>query len=132
MQLLDLYDYAEKHNITVCSFNMPKSECMSVMVDNRCFIGIDPFELKSNYDEKAKLAHEIGHCATCSFYNEFAACDIRAKHERRADKWAIKKLVPKDELIQACKDWCRNNYELAEHFGVPQWFIEKAIAFYFD
>lgn len=132
MRLSNLYEYAEKQNINICSANMPKSESMSVMVGGEYFIGIDPFSLKSSSEEKVKLAHEIGHCETGSFYNVYAAYDLRAKHERRADKWAIKKLVPKDELIQACKDWCKNSYELAEHFGVPQWFMDKALKFYFE
>ncbi|MCI7650223.1 MAG: hypothetical protein SO436_09695 [Oscillospiraceae bacterium] len=47
------------------------------------------------------MAHELGHCITGSFYNVYAVCDLRAKHERRADKWAIKKLVPRDKLKNA-------------------------------
>ena len=132
MTLNQLYDIAEKDNITVFSFQMEENESVSLLHDNKCFVAIDPFRLKSSYDEKAKLAHEIGHCETGAFYNQYSPFDIRSRHEYRADKWAIKKLVPKDELIKAIKDGCENSYELSEHFGVPQWFMDKALAFYFS
>ena len=36
-----------------------------------------------------KLAHELGHCCTGSFYNQWATADCRRRHENVADKWAI-------------------------------------------
>lgn len=131
MQLSDLYEYAEEQNINICSADMPKSESMSVMVDGDCYIGIDPFALKSSSEEKVKLAHEIGHCETGAFYNQYSPFDIRSRHEYRADKWAIKKLIPEDEISKAFADGCRNSYELSEYFSVPQWFMDKALKFYF-
>lgn len=132
MRLSDLYEYADNCGIPVISFEMPESESISMSIDGQCYVGIDPYRLRDTCDEKVKLAHELGHCETGAFYNEYSAYDVRSKHEHTAEKWAIKKLVPKDELIQACKNWCTNSFELAEHFGVPQWFIDKAIALYFD
>ena len=78
-----------------------------------------------------KLAHELGHCETGAFYNEYSKFDIRAKHERRANKWAIKKLIPEDELKEACT-FCYNRYELAEHFGVTEDFMQKALDYYIN
>ena len=132
MTLTHLYSIAEQENIAVFSFQTEESESMSLLHNGKCFIAINPMKLHNEADEKVKLAHEIGHCATCSFYNEFAACDIRAKHERRVDKWAIKKLVPKEELIAAVKDGCTNRYELSEYFELPEDFIQKALDYYFS
>ena len=128
--LVELYDYAEKQNIEVISLATRKTQCMSVIdEDGDCGIGINPFMLKSEADEKVKLAHELGHCETVAFYNEYATCDIREKHERRADKWAIKKLIPEDELKEACK-YCTNRWELSQHFGVTEDFMQKTIDYY--
>lgn len=81
-------------------------------------------------DETVKLAHELGHCETGSFYSRTAALDLRQKHENRADRWAIKKLVPKDELEEAVSRGCCEAWELAEHFGVTEPFIRKAVEYY--
>ena len=81
-------------------------------------------------DEKVKLAHELGHCETGSFYNRYAARDIRQKYENRANKWAYKKLVPQDELAEACLQGYREPWELAEYFGVTEFFLRNALEFY--
>ena len=81
-------------------------------------------------DEKVKLAHELGHCETGSFYNRYAARDIRQKYENRANKWAYKKLVPQDELAEACLQGYREPWELAEYFGVTEDFLRGALKYY--
>lgn len=129
MVLNDLYAFAEQQNIDVDCIRLKTMQCVTVQLDGTNCIFIDPFQLESNIDEKIKLAHELGHCATGSFYNEYSSLDIRAKHERRADKWAIKKLIPEDELKKALT-FCINRYELSEHFGVPEDFMQKALDYY--
>ena len=131
MNLCELYDYADDNNIPIISFEMPLSESMSVLQNGNCYVGMDPMKLQSETEEKEKLAHELGHCVTGEFYNRYAACDIREKHERRANIWSIKKLVPKDELLKALDDcFCTNRFELAEHFGVSEDFMQMALDYY--
>ena len=89
-----------------------------------------PWKLPTIADELVRLGHELGHCETGSFYNRWAVMDIRQKHENRADKWAIKKLVPKDELDAAIADGRIELWELAELFGVTESFMLKALCWY--
>ena len=131
MTLTELYDISESENVPVYSFQMNECESISVLQDGNCFVAIDPMKLQSETEEKEKLSHELGHCATGAFYNRYAACDIREKHERRANIWSIKKLVPKDELLKAVDDcFCANRFELAEHFGVSEDFMQMALDYY--
>lgn len=131
MQIEELYEYAESHNIDVDWFLLNKLEAFSLpFEDGTCAIAIDPSKLKSSADEKVKLGHELGHCETGSFYNRYSPYDVVARHERRADKWEIKKLVPKDELDAAVANGRTELWELAEFFGVTEDFIKKAVVFY--
>ena len=110
---------------------MDHREAISLQApDGSCFIAIDPFALQSVADEKIKLAHELGHCETGSFYNEYSPLDIRQKHENRAKRWAIKKLLPKQELSEAVENGFCELWELAELFDLPEPFIKEAIAYY--
>lgn len=129
MTLTNLYNIAECDNIMVYSYDLDIFNSLSLICDGISYIAIDPFKIESESDEKVKLAHELGHCETGAFYNEYATCDVRTKHERTADKWAIKKLIPEDELKEACK-FCTNRWELSEHFGVTEDFMQKAIDYY--
>ena len=133
MTLTEIYNIAEQDGIDIYSFQMNECESMSVLQNGDCFIAIDPFKLHSETDEKIKIAHEIGHCETGAFYNEYATCDIREKHERRANIWAIKKLVPKDKLIKAIQSgFGENRWELSEFFGVTEDLVQFALEYYFS
>lgn len=129
--LQELYRYAEKENITVDSFNLNSREALSIMdEDGRCHVAIDRSKLSGEADERAKLAHELGHCATGAFYNRFSPCQCRKRMENKADKWAVKQVVPVDELDSAVAGGCENLWELAEYFGIPEPLMKKAVCWY--
>ncbi len=129
--LIGLYDYAEQRAVGVYWFTMDRAESLSFMdSDGDCYIAMDPWHLGTLAEEKTKLAHELGHCETGSFYNEYAALDVRQKHENRANRWACKKLIPEDELKKAVQKGYQEPWQLAEYFDVTEELIRKAICWY--
>lgn len=129
-QLKQLYRYAEKRNIEVSSFSLPETASMSLRSpDGACYIAIDP-RLPSESAERVHLSHELGHCLTGSFYNRYAPQDLRQKHENRADKWAIRKLIPAAELDDAVAAGHTQLWDLADYFGVTEAFMRKAVSLY--
>ena len=128
---LQLYRAAEHNGITVDCFELRSREALSYMdEDGNCYIAIDPFKLTGDLDEKMKLAHELGHCITGSFYNRYSPYDLRQRAENRADKWAIKQLVPKDELDKQVLDGRTEIWDLADYFDVSVEFMIKALHWY--
>lgn len=131
METTNLFEIADENNIHIIYVSLPLTKCLSTESGkDNYYIGIDPACITSSADEKVKLAHDIGHCITGSFYNRYSPLDLRSKHECTANVWAIKKLVPKDELIKVMRNGCEDVWELAEHFGVTDDFIQKALNFY--
>ena len=131
MDVLRLYDLAKQQNIDVIECPLPENGSLSVMDEaGNCFIGIDESVLDGDALERVHLGHELGHCLTGSFYSIHTAVDSRQRHENRADKWAVKKLIPVDELDNAVADGCTELWELAERFGVTEQFMCKAICYY--
>lgn len=131
MEILALYDMAKQQNIEVIQHPMKGNGSISIMLDDGdCYIGMDRSVQDGGIQERVHLGHELGHCATGSFYNIHAAIDCRQRHENRADKWAITHLIPVDDLDQAVADGYTEIWELAEHFGVTEDFMRKAVCFY--
>lgn len=130
IELDDLYDYANENGIETEYRNMRYVPALSVVIDGEMCVVINPVMISSSADEKVKLAHEIGHCTAGGFYDKLSPWDVVARCENRANKWAIKKLVPKDELETAIKRGNMNLWELSEKFNVTEGFIKKAISFY--
>ncbi len=93
-------------------------------------IFFDSEKLETTAEEAVTVAHEAGHIMTGSTHYVNSPYDLIRRHEYRANKWAIKKLVPKDELDLAVKRGLREIWELAEYFNVTEKFMELAVSYY--
>lgn len=130
-QVPALYDLAKQKDIAVLDFPMEHSGSMSVMTeDGTCCIGMDPSVKDGGVQERVHLSHELGHCVTGSFYNIHAAIDCRGRHENRANKWAIRRLIPVAELDDAIAEGHTELWDLADWFGVTEPLIRKAVCLY--
>lgn len=129
-ELRELYQYAQENGIVVDCFPLEKREALSLLDGGESSIAIDPLKLKSYSDERTKLAHEIGHCATGTFYNCYTPYGVRQKFENQANKWAIRFLIPVEDLDAAIADGYTEIWSLAEHFGITEELMQKAVCWY--
>ena len=127
MTLLDLYNRADAQGIEVD--DVPMRSLTSVSFPQG-WIALDTAKMQTTAEHKSILAHELGHVETGSFYNIYSPFDLRAKQEQRADKAAIKMLVPFKRLLSAMCSGCREVWQLAEYFDVTEELINKALALY--
>ncbi len=133
MEYTNLYNIAEESGIRIDEFELCAAlPAMSIKCGKNYAIAIDTSQLTTLPHRKTALAHELGHCMTDAFYNERNILDLYSRQEYRADKWAIKKLLPKSEVERAIKGGCHEVWELAEKFDVTEQLIRKAIWLYFD
>ena len=131
MDVPELYQLAAKQNISVLTYPLAYNGSLSLQSeDGRCTIAMDQTVQDGAVLERVHLAHELGHCLTGSFYNIHATLDRRQRHENRADKWAIRSLIPVDDLDDAIASGCTELWALADHFGVTEPFMKKAICLY--
>lgn len=125
----DLLRFAEDAGIEVFETHVPANGSCSVD-DEGCYaIGIDSSPCTEAV-RRVRLAHEIGHCVRGEFYNIFSPFDVREKHERKADEWAIRKLIPRYAFMRAVRRGCTEPYQIAEEFGVTVPFAVKVMRFY--
>lgn len=129
MELNEIYNECERCNVDVYYYPFNHTKAISLPDGT---IAIDVDKIENSIEEKEIVAHELGHINTGSFYNVYTRLDVIGKHERRAEKWAIKKLVPENELNEAIQNGIIEPWELAEYFDVSEMFIKKAIELYFN
>lgn len=123
MTALDLYNLAERDNIEIIDCpSLSRDGVSALLADGSCVIG-----LKTH--KTGVLAHELGHCETLSFYDATSPYSIRGKAETKAQKWAIRHVIPKDELERLIESE-RSLWEIAEHFDVDARMIISAICLY--
>ena len=133
MALNDLYEYADEHDITVVESHCPECKALSMLSPNgNCYIGIDHKAIKTEREERQYLAHDIGHCIKGAFYNPYSPFSLIEQQEYRANKWAINKLLPKDEMEEAMEQGYEELWELSEYFDVSEDMVKFAFWVYFD
>lgn len=120
-----LIEYADSEEIPIYYGRLPHTQSLSIYSNEKCYIAIDPMEIKSAADGKVKLAHELGHCETCSFYSRSSPADVLERHEHRADKWAVHHLIPLEEYQEAISKGYTEVWQLAEYFDVTEDFIRR-------
>ena len=122
----DLIEEAEEAGYEVIAADLRENGSCSVMLeDGECVIGLD-VGVHTELERRVMIAHELGHCITGSFYNIYAVDDVRGKHERRADEWAVRRLIPRRAFLRAVRRGAREAWQIAEEFGVTVRFAEKA------
>ena len=126
-----LYQESDDAEIDVIWMPLRVDQSMAVQIeDGSCIIGMDPWKLKTVADEVTSLGHELGHCKTGSFYDPSAKFDLKKKHENRADRWAIKRLVPLNDFDTAIATGHVELWDLADYFNVTEDFMKKAVCLY--
>ena len=129
----ELYNVAENNSISVVSTKCPNCKALSMLSPSgKCYIGMDYRAIKTEREERQYLAHDIGHCVKGAFYNPYSPFSLIEQQEYRANKWAIKKLAPKDELEQAIKEGNEEIWQLAEYFDITDDMVRFAYWVYLD
>lgn len=90
----------------------------------------DGDRLRTTAQQLSATLHEAGHYATGTTHALTSPWDLKAKHEVKADKWAVKRALSADELDAAVADGHTQLWDLAEHFGVTEDFMRKAVCWY--
>lgn len=127
---LALYDELQQHGINFYLWDMGEDQAATVCVDGRYGVFMDFDNIRSSAEEAVLVAHEGGHILTGSLHCVGSPYEIVEQHENRADKWAISRLVGKEELETAVNAGHTELWDLAELFGVTEDFMRKAVCWY--
>lgn len=124
-----LYTEADQNGLQIYHFPMRSITAISTPDGT---VAMDVDKLQDRREEARVLAHEMGHCATGYFYTVNTPLCIRGRCEERAERWAIKRLVPLAELTQVLDAGLTEAHELADYFEVPEDFIVQCVRYYRD
>lgn len=130
-KLYDIYRELYDNGIFLFDTTLPFSDAAVIELDGTYGMFVDTSKLETFAAESVAVAHEAGHIFTGSTHNVCSPYAIIAQHETRANRWAIKKLLPFDELKEVMESGITQRYELAEHFGVTEDFVQSAFNYYF-
>lgn len=132
VELNTLYEDIRTQQVVLYTYDVGEETSVTIELNNRYAIFLDPFRVESIPEMKRILAHELGHCATGCTHKVSSPLDLVEKHEYKANRWAIEQYIPFDALRDAIKQGYAERWQLAEYFDMPESFIQRALNFYFS
>lgn len=102
MELISLYNIAEKENIKIYDWQIEDIDGMYLNYENINAIALNYDRLGTYVEEKCTLAEELGHYYMDATYP--ASCTDKVlihKQEYRAKKWSYYALIPFEKLKSA-------------------------------
>lgn len=107
--------------------NSDDDSLLGLYCDNTIALSSD---MQSESQKTCVLAEELGHHHTTVGNILDQTVTLNRKQELRARMWAYNRLIGISGIVKAYKAGCRSQYEVAEHLGVSEDFLQKAIDAY--
>jgi hypothetical protein len=123
-------EIAKKNNIAMIDYPFKDLKACSVESGNKYYIGINEKLFETRAGRNTAKVHELGHCMTGALYCSHSPLFTQEKCEAKANRWAIRKFVPKQTLI----DYFKKGYqmwEIAEEMELTEEFLWQAYYHYF-
>lgn len=125
----DFRAIAERNGVEIVTFQLPSVSSMSTEVNGQCFIGLDNSRHITYAEEQSRIGHELGHCLYGGFYSRSSPFDVVERHEVRADRWYIKRAIPRKTLFQLLKQGY-DAWEIAEQLNTTEEYVRRAYYYY--
>ncbi|MCT1577570.1 ImmA/IrrE family metallo-endopeptidase [Oceanobacillus kimchii] len=86
--------------------------------------------LDTDAEKTSIFAEEMGHHFTSHGNITNLSVLKNRKQEHIARRWAVKKLIPLNKLVDAYKNFCISKHEIAEYLNVTEHFLDMGISYY--
>lgn len=129
-KIISLYKELNDAGVRFYHWDMDDLQAATIEQEGRYGVFMDFGNIRTGAEELVVVAHEGGHICTGATHRVDSPYDLVEKHEYKADKWAVQRLIPEEQLDEAVADGCTELWQLAEHFGVTEEFMKKAVCWY--
>lgn len=124
---LSLYDELNGAGVRFYHWDLGEERAATMEMGGRYAVFMDFSNIPTAADELVTVAHEGGHVSTGTTHRVSSPYDLVSKHEYKADKWAVQRLIPAEALDRAVADGYTDLYALADYFNVTVPFMKKAV-----
>lgn len=108
---------------------LPEVRSLAMAVGNSGVVGLDNSRAMTLAEEQTRLGHELGHCLYGGFYRRQDPFDLVERHEVRADRWYIKRAIPRRTLFRLLKQGY-DAWEIAELLNTTEEYVRRAYYYY--
>lgn len=129
-KLLRMYRKLSADGVHLYSWDMGNEKATTLELNGQYAIFMDFDNIENTAEETTVIFHEGGHVSTGATHKVSSPYDLVEKHEYKAWKWAVQNFITAEELDSAVAAGYTDIPALAEHFGVTEPFMQKAVCYY--
>ena len=112
MQLCQVYADARRAGARIYAYNIWFTDAATIEWNGAYGIFVDVSRPRDWRQLSWQLAHEVGHCATGCTHKLSSPYDLIARHEYKADRWAITRYLGVEALRRAMAAGCTEPWQI--------------------
>ena len=129
-ELGDFYGYCRQKRIEVIPYANAPAPGVTVRDGREYGIFLDFTKLPNTRLLRSVCLHEMAHAATGALHKVSSPYELVERSEYRARKWAAQRYLTEADFREAFCCGCRELWELAEYFELPEEDIKTALTYW--
>jgi len=128
--LSQFYSYCQKNAVDVIPYIDMPSAGATIRDGEDLAIFLDIRAITTLRQLKGICLHELGHAATGALHKVSSPYETVGRSEYRANRWAAQQYLTVEAFYEAFDAGCRDPWELAEYFDLPEQDIKNALSYW--
>lgn len=128
--LSQFYSYCQQNAVDVIPFMGMPAPGATIRDGEDTAIFLDFSAINSLQQLNGVCMHELGHAATGALHKVSSPYETVERSEYRANRWAAQNYLTVQAFYEAFDAGCRNLWELAEYFDLPERDIKNALSYW--
>ena len=129
-ELSDFYDYCRKNRVDVIPFMGIPYPAATIRDRGEYAVFLDFSQIKSTRLLRGVCCHELSHVATGALHKVHSPYELAQRSEYRANRYAAQHYLTAEAFREAFRWGCREIWELAEYFDLPEQDVENALTYW--
>ena len=128
--LSQFYSYCQQNAVDVIPYMDMPSAGATIRDGENTAIFLDIQAITTLRQLKGICLHELGHAATGALHKVSSPFETVGRSEYRANRWAAQQYLTVEAFYEAFDAGCRDLWELAEYFDLPEQDIKSALSYW--
>ena len=131
-ELSDFYRYCREHQVDVIPYAGCPQPGATIRDQDFYAVFLDFTQIPNTRLLKGICCHELGHVATGALHKIDSPYELVERSEYRAKRWSAQHFLDVQAFRDAFSDGCRELWELAEYFDLPEDVVSDALTYWRD
>ena len=129
-ELSDFYSYCRENRVQVIPFRGVPAPGATIRDGSKYAIFLDFSQIPTTRLLRGVCCHEMSHVATGALHRVSSPYELVERSEYRANRYAARNFLTAEAFREAFAAGCRELWQLAEWFDLPQPDVEKALHYW--